>query len=106
MNRMLTRVCNWFTDLDLTDVETCYKAVRTTSTAIDSAPEPRLSDRDRARYEAREAAGARLRVPIRYLPRSIAEAEDRRGRPAGARRAHPVRAPGRPTTPTSMDPTY
>ena len=30
MNRMLTRVCNWFTDLDLTDVETCYKAVRTT----------------------------------------------------------------------------
>ena len=46
-------------------------------------------------------------VPIRYLPRSSRRAEDRRlRRLAGARRAHPVRAPGRPTTPTSMDPTY
>jgi len=28
VNRTLTLVANWFTDLNLTDVETCYKAVR------------------------------------------------------------------------------
>ncbi|MCZ7649184.1 MAG: glycosyltransferase [Planctomycetota bacterium] len=29
MNRTLTALSNFFTDLDLTDVETCYKAIRT-----------------------------------------------------------------------------
>ena len=73
MNRMLTRVCNWFTDLDLTDVETCYKAVRTT--LLRSIP---LRSRDfRIEIElAMKLAKRRahvFEVPIRYLPRSIAE---------------------------------
>ena len=80
MNRMLTRVCNWFTDLDLTDVETCYKAVRTT--LLRSIP---LRSRDfRIEIElAMKLAKRRahvFEVPIRYLPRSIAE-----GKKIGAR---------------------
>ena len=30
INRFLTSTSNWFTDLNLTDLETCYKAVNTT----------------------------------------------------------------------------
>jgi SAM-dependent methyltransferase len=73
MNRILTRVSNLFTDLDLSDVETCYKAVRTT--LLRSIP---IRSRDfRIEIElAMKLAKRRallFEVPIRYLPRSHAE---------------------------------
>jgi 2-polyprenyl-3-methyl-5-hydroxy-6-metoxy-1,4-benzoquinol methylase len=73
LNRIVTRISNVFTDLDLTDVETCYKAVRTT--LLRSIP---LRSQDfRIEIElAMKLAKRRallFEVPIRYLPRSHAE---------------------------------
>ena len=73
MNRTLTSVSNWVTDLDLTDVETCYKAVRTR--LLKSIP---IRNNDfRIEVElATKLAKRRARVfevPIRYLPRSYRE---------------------------------
>ncbi len=73
MNRGLTLLSNWFTDLDLTDVETCYKAVRTP--LFKSIP---IRSRDfRLEIElAMKLAKRRARVfevPIRYLPRTYRE---------------------------------
>ena len=73
MNRMLTFVSNWFTDLNLTDLETCYKAVSTT--LLKSIP---LRSND-FRIEVElpfKLAKRRARiyeVPIRYSPRTLKE---------------------------------
>ena len=73
INRMLTFVCNWFTDLNLTDLETGYKAINTT--LLKSIP---LRSND-FRFEVEIAfklAKRRARVfeaPIRYVPRSYEE---------------------------------
>jgi len=72
-NRWVTALCNWFSDLDLTDVETCYKAVRTP--LLRSIP---LRSRDfRVEIElTMKLAKRRARVfevPIRYSPRTYAE---------------------------------
>ncbi|MGB0679169.1 MAG: glycosyltransferase [Polyangiales bacterium] len=73
MNRMLTRLSNLVTDLDLTDMETCYKAVCTE--LLRSIP---LRSND-FRFELEitcKLAKRRARifeVPIRYLPRSYEE---------------------------------
>ena len=98
INRMFTRVSNWFTDLNLTDVETCYKAVRTT--LLQSIP---LRSRDfRIEIELTFKLAKRRRARLRGAdPLSAAihrgGQEDRRPRrPAGALRAPPVRDPGRP----------
>lgn len=73
MNRMLTRLSNWFTDLDLTDVETCYKAVRTP--LLKSIPI--RSDDFRLEIELAVKLAKRrahvFEVPIRYLPRTYVE---------------------------------
>lgn len=73
MNRLLTRVSNWFTDLDLTDVETCYKAVRTT--LLKSIPirsnDFRLEIELALKLAKRRAHV--FEVPIRYLPRTYVE---------------------------------
>lgn len=80
MNKMLTFVSNWFTDLHLTDLETCYKAVNTT--LLKSIP-LRSSD---FRFEVEIAfklAKRRARVfevPVRYMPRTAEE-----GKKIGAR---------------------
>lgn len=73
MNKFITLLSNWFTDLDLTDVETCYKAVRTP--LLQSIP---IRSRDfRLEIElAMKLAKRRARVfevPIRYLPRTYRE---------------------------------
>jgi glycosyltransferase involved in cell wall biosynthesis len=73
MNRALTHVSNLFTDLDLTDVETCYKAVRTR--LLQSIP---LRSRDFQIEIELPAKLAKRRarifeVPIRYVPRSYEE---------------------------------
>ena len=73
MNRTLTFVSNWFTDLNLTDLETCYKAVNTT--LLKSIP--LRSDDFRIEVElVFKLAKRRARifeVPIRYSPRTQQE---------------------------------
>ncbi len=73
VNRTLTSLSNWVTDLDLTDVETCYKAVN--RQLLQSIP---LRSND-FRFEIEltmKLAKRRARVfevPIRYLPRTHEE---------------------------------
>ena len=73
MNKAVTWLSNWFTDLHLTDLETCYKVVNTT--LLKSIP---LRSND-FRFEVEIAfklAKRRARVfevPIRYLPRGREE---------------------------------
>lgn len=73
MNRALTSVSNWLTDLNLTDLETCYKAVNTT--LLKSIP--LRSDDFRIEVELPfKLAKRRARiyeVPIRYSPRTYQE---------------------------------
>ena len=72
-NKLLTTVCNVLTDLNLTDMETCYKAVRTA--LLQSIP---LRSRD-FRIEPElvfklEKRGARIfEVPISYAGRTYEE---------------------------------
>jgi glycosyltransferase involved in cell wall biosynthesis len=73
INRALTAASNWFTDLNLTDLETCYKAVNTV--LLKSIP---IRSND-FRFEVELAfklAKRRARIfeaPIRYLPRTQEE---------------------------------
>src|SRR5215471_9681391 len=73
INKTLTFISNWFTDLNLTDLETCYKAVNTT--LLKSIP---IRSHD-FRFEVEitsKLAKRRARVfevPIRYLPRTHRE---------------------------------
>lgn len=73
VNKGLTALSNWLTDLHLTDVETCYKAVNTT--LLKSIP--LRSDDFRFEVEVvAKLAKRRARVfeaPIRYVPRTHAE---------------------------------
>jgi glycosyltransferase involved in cell wall biosynthesis len=72
-NRMLTAMSNWFTDLDLTDMETCYKMFRAEllkSIPIrsdDFAMEPEIT----AKIAKRECRV--FEVPISYLGRTYRE---------------------------------
>jgi glycosyltransferase involved in cell wall biosynthesis len=72
-NKVITLLSNWFTDLDLTDVETCYKAVN--ALLLKSIP---LRSND-FRFEIEivfKLAKRRARIfeaPIRYLPRTHQE---------------------------------
>jgi len=80
INKTLTFLGNCFTDLDLTDIETCYKAVNTT--LLRSIP---LRSND-FRFEieiAFKLAKRRARIfeaPIRYLPRTQEEGKKIRAR--------------------------
>ena len=73
INKMLTSASNWLTDLNLTDLETCYKAIKTD--LLKSIP---LRSND-FRFEVEitfKLAKRRARVfeaPIRYLPRTREE---------------------------------
>lgn len=73
LNKTITYLSNWLTDLYLTDVETCYKAIKTT--LFKSIP---LRSKD-FRFEVEivsKLAKRRARIfesPIRYLPRSQEE---------------------------------
>jgi SAM-dependent methyltransferase len=73
MNRSLTQLSNWLTDLDLTDLETCYKATRTA--LLQSIP---LRSNDfRIEVELAFKLGKRrariFEAPIRYNPRTYQE---------------------------------
>jgi len=80
INKTLTSVSNWLTDLNLTDLETCYKAVNTT--LLKSIP----LRSDDFRFEVEivfKLAKRRARIfeaPIRYLPRSQEEGKKIRAR--------------------------
>ena len=73
INKMLTSASNWLTDLNLTDLETCYKAVKTD--LLKSIP---IRSND-FRFEVEitfKLAKRRARIfeaPIRYLPRTLEE---------------------------------
>ena len=80
LNKFLTAVGNWFSDLNLSDLETGYKAVKTD--LLKSIP---IRSHD-FRFEVEitfKLAKRRARifeVPIRYLPRSYEEGKKIRGR--------------------------
>ena len=73
INKFLTACSNWLTDLSLTDMETCYKAINTT--LLKSIP---LRSND-FRFEVEIVAKLAKRrarvfeVPVRYLPRTQEE---------------------------------
>ncbi|HET9531635.1 MAG TPA: bifunctional glycosyltransferase/class I SAM-dependent methyltransferase, partial [Blastocatellia bacterium] len=80
INKFLTFLSNWFTDLSLTDVETCYKAINTI--LLKSIP---IRSND-FRFEVEivfKLAKRRARifeVPIRYLPRTQEEGKKIKGK--------------------------
>jgi glycosyltransferase involved in cell wall biosynthesis len=73
MNKTLTTLSNWLTDLHLTDMETCYKAINTR--LLKSIPIRSNDFRFEVEITFKLAKrGARIfEVPIRYLPRTVAE---------------------------------
>jgi SAM-dependent methyltransferase len=80
MNRLLTSASNWITDLNISDLETCYKAVRTS--LLQSIP---LRSND-FRFEVEIVCKLAKRraiifeTPIRYMPRSYEEGKKIRPR--------------------------
>ncbi len=80
INSTLTSLSNWLTDLNLTDLETCYKAVNTK--LLKSIP----LRSDDFRFEVEivfKLAKRRARIfetPIRYLPRTYEEGKKIRAR--------------------------
>jgi len=80
INKVLTSLTNWLTDLNLSDMETCYKAVRTD--LLKSIP---LRSND-FRFEVEitfKLAKREVRmfeVPIHYSPRSHAEGKKMRAK--------------------------
>lgn len=80
LNRFLTSASSWLTDLHLSDVETCYKAVRTP--LLKSIP---LRSRDfrleiELAFKLAKRRASVFEVPIRYLPRSYREGKKIRAR--------------------------
>jgi glycosyltransferase involved in cell wall biosynthesis len=80
INKTLTMLCNWFTDLTLTDMATCYKAIN--AALFKSIP---LRSND-FRFDTEiilKLAKRRARIfeaPIRYLPRTVEEGKKIRAR--------------------------
>ena len=80
MNKFLTTVGNWFSDLNLSDLETGYKAVNTN--LLKSMP---IRSNDfrfevEATFKLAKRRARIFEVPIRYLPRSYEEGKKIRGR--------------------------
>ena len=73
MNKGLTSLSNWLTDLHLTDMETCYKAVNTT--LLKSIPIRSNDFRFEVEltFKLAKRSARIFEVPIRYLPRTFAE---------------------------------
>ena len=61
LNKSITSISNWLTDLNLSDVETCYKAVNTEPAQVSSSSIERLQVRNRADIQAGQASCANLR---------------------------------------------
>ena len=82
-NRFLTLFSNVFTNLNLTDLETCYKAFRTELIQIDSAHAPSASaSRRRSPSRSRSSAAACTRCRSRTTAASTGKARRSAGRTA------------------------
>ena len=73
MNKGLTTISNWLTDLHITDMETCYKAVNTK--LLKSIPIRSNDFRFEVEltFKLAKRSARVFEVPIRYLPRTFAE---------------------------------
>jgi glycosyltransferase involved in cell wall biosynthesis len=73
MNKTLTAMSNWLTDLHLTDMETCYKAIKTP--LLKSIPIRSNDFRFEVEltFKLAKRSARIFEVPIRYLPRTFAE---------------------------------
>jgi len=80
MNKLITKLGDWFTDLDLSDLETCYKAIK--APLLKSIPIRSNDFRFEVEITFKLAKRhARIfEVPIRYLPRTREEGKKIRGR--------------------------
>ena len=73
VNRALTSVSNWFTDLNLTDLETCYKAVNTTLLKSIPLRSPDFRIEVELTFKLAKRRARLFEVPIRYSPRTRQE---------------------------------
>jgi glycosyltransferase involved in cell wall biosynthesis len=72
-NACLTRLSNWFTGLQITDMETCYKAFRRDVLASFEIRQPRFGFEPEVTARIARRKYRVCEVPIRYSPRSYAE---------------------------------
>lgn len=72
-NACLTRLSNWFTGLQITDMETCYKAFRRDVLASFEIRQPRFGFEPEVTARIARRKYRVCEVPIRYSPRGYAE---------------------------------
>lgn len=72
-NALLTRLSNWATGLDLTDMETCYKAFRREVISSFEIKQPRFGFEPEVTARLARRGYRIYEVPVRYRPRSYAE---------------------------------
>jgi glycosyltransferase involved in cell wall biosynthesis len=72
-NALLTRLSNWTTGLDLTDMETCYKAFRREVISGFEIKQPRFGFEPEVTARIARRGYRVYEVPVRYRPRGYAE---------------------------------
>jgi glycosyltransferase involved in cell wall biosynthesis len=72
-NACLTRLSNWFTGLDITDMETCYKAFRRDVLSSFEIRQPRFGFEPEVTARIARRNYRLTEVPIRYSPRGYTE---------------------------------
>jgi hypothetical protein len=72
-NRVLTTLSNWATGLDLTDMETCYKAFRREVIQSFEIEQPRFGFEPEITARVARGKYRLCEVPISYRPRGYAE---------------------------------
>jgi glycosyltransferase involved in cell wall biosynthesis len=72
-NACLTQLSNWFTGLQITDMETCYKAFRREVLASFEIQQPRFGFEPEVTARIARRKYRVCEVPIRYSPRGYAE---------------------------------
>ena len=72
-NALLTRLSNWTTGLDLTDMETCYKAFRREVLTSFEIKQPRFGFEPEVTARIARRGYRVYEVPVRYRPRGYAE---------------------------------
>jgi hypothetical protein len=68
INKMLTSASNWLTDLNLTDLETCLKAVKTDLLKFDSFKSNDFRFEVELTFKLAKRRARIFEAPIRYLP--------------------------------------
>lgn len=72
-NALLTRFSNWTTGLDLTDMETCYKAFRREVLSSFEIKQPRFGFEPEVTARIARRGYRIYEVPVRYRPRGYSE---------------------------------